>query len=727
MVLVKNYLKRLSRIFAYRIFNYFPFVLICVLLFIELVINKRYFNIIFLIPLLIITFIKNKPLLTFIGIIFIIIGCNYFIHTINYNSIPFGNVEQIVKVIKVTSYDDYQKVIIKINRTKINYINKNNNLSAGDIIYINGKIEPALKEQLPGEFDYLNYLKNNNIKGILKANEIKKIGHKFSIYRPNELVVNYIKSHYHKNSALFINALLFGDKSNMNDDLEKQIQTLGIGHLFVVSGLHVSIIVGFLSFVIDKLRLGEKLKFIIVTIALSIYYILCGLLISVLRVLLGIILGHFFKFKTSTDKLCCNALIVLLINPFYITNYSFLLSYTIVFGITLISKYLKEGNFLVSLRNQLCISALGLIISLPITASISYQVNLLSIIFNIFYIPFVTYIFLPASIICLIIRPLEYIYNLIIKLFLFCTKNLSKLSVLIFDVPKMNYYCGLIFFATVILFFFLKRKKYICLLIGLIELFVLNSIVIVNPYLYIYFMSVYNGDCTLIQDSFNRANILIDTGDKGCDEVITFLKHRNINSLDAVIITHGDSDHCGMIGELNRNFKIKNIYISGTDKVLKYKLNKQGLNYIEVFKNQKLKIKNNEFFFLHPDKEYENINNNSLVFIYKYKDLKILFTGDMEKEVEKILFRRAKYNVDILKIPHHGSNTSSTDYLFKGVKFDYAIAMNGYGGKFDFPEPSIRKKYESLKNAKVYFTKDHGTIYIKKFCFNKLYKIYSCY
>ena len=134
-------------------------------------------------------------------------------------------------------------------------------------------------------------------------------------------------------------------------------------------------------------------------------------------------------------------------------------------------------------------------------------------------------------------------------------------------------------------------------------------------------------------------------------------------------------------------FKIKKVILRYFDYNTHQILIKNNFNnFAFVRKGDVFKINNILFEILWPVKDMKNVNNNSIVFKMSFSNTTYLFTGDIEKEVEeKIIDMEKKIDVDVLKIAHHGSNTSTHNSWLEGVNFDIGVAMTGDKNTFGFP------------------------------------------
>lgn len=235
----------------------------------------------------------------------------------------------------------------------------------------------------------------------------------------------------------------------------------------------------------------------------------------------------------------------------------------------------------------------------------------------------------------------------------------------------------------------------------------------------IYFVDVGQGDCTLICTPNNKT-ILIDGGgsensdgfDVGEKILSPYLLDRRIKKIDYVMISHFDSDHVGGLFYILEHLKVKNIIISKQAEISKNYLNlksiveKKKINIIIARRGNRLQIDKDIYFdILFPEKEMilENVlNNNSIVAKLVYKDFSMLFTGDIEKETEREILKLYNDNLNVLrttvlKVPHHGSNSSSTDEFVRLIQ--PRIALIGVGNKnlYRHPNNEVIERLEKLR------------------------------
>lgn len=193
------------------------------------------------------------------------------------------------------------------------------------------------------------------------------------------------------------------------------------------------------------------------------------------------------------------------------------------------------------------------------------------------------------------------------------------------------------------------------------------------------------------------------------------------------MISHFDSDHSGKTVEIINTIKVKSLIISkqpekseqfeNTIKAAK----EHNVNIIQVEAGDIIKVDKDVYFeILWPQTEQtitENaLNNNSIVAKLKYREFSMLFTGDIEEIAEKAILKEYKNSnilkSTILKVAHHGSNTSSTEEFLKMVMPQISIIGAGPNNKFGHPSGEIIKRLESY-GTDIYRTDLHGEITIK--------------
>lgn len=246
------------------------------------------------------------------------------------------------------------------------------------------------------------------------------------------------------------------------------------------------------------------------------------------------------------------------------------------------------------------------------------------------------------------------------------------------------------------------RKRFLYIIILLIIVYISPNL---NPVKSVSFIDIY-GDSTLITDSYNKCNILIDTGEYDeYNSVIHYLKAKNIKRLDYLIISHFHSDHYGEASDIIQDF-IVNTVIS-KDNVANYE--------------DKLLYCGSISIYIYPfTYKEENENNNSIIMSLFINDKHYLFTGDIELSREVSFKKKYDFEIDYLKVPHHGSITSSNEEFIESLNPKEAFIIVSIKNLHGHPHDQVIKRYKEM-GIPVYRTDLNGTIEVY-YIFGKEYK-----
>ena len=627
----------------------------------------------------------------------------------------------------VTNYElKEDKIVIEIKgyeKLIVNYKYNDeifNKLSYGDKILVKGKLYVPNKNSNFNAFNYQKYLYYKKIYYIVNASSIDKIqNNKNYFYTIKNILYKKIEN---MKSSDYIKTLLFCDNS-LSKDVKDSYRINGISHLFSVSGMHINFFISILFWYLNKITFNKRIKFIINDIFIILYLILFPSASLFRCAIMSILFSIDFIFKLKIKKidiLFLTLLFSIIINPFIIYDLGYIYSYIVTFFLILSSNKLKKMN---RLSKIIYISILSFIVSIPITIYNSYEVNIISVLLNIFLVPIISIIILPLTIVTFIFPIFDNVLFLFTSLLESISLFISKIDITKIIFPKPSIIIIVIYYLVII--FSYRNRKYL-----LIIVFLLMGIYM-YPYLNSSFkvvmFDVGEGDSYLIKYPNNKANILIDTGFNEYrmkNEIISYLKSIGIRKLDYLIITHGDEDHMGEAITLVNNFKVDKVIFN----IGEYQTHEKEL--IEVLDKKKIKYYNNlkqlnidkyKLYFLNT-KIYDNENDNSNVIYFNYKNFKFLFMGDasVKREMD-ILDKYNLINIDLLKVGHHGSKTSSSKKFIDEVNPKYSLISVGKNNRYGHPNKEV---LNNLEKTKIYRTDIDGSI-MYKIKNNKL-KIETC-
>ncbi len=227
------------------------------------------------------------------------------------------------------------------------------------------------------------------------------------------------------------------------------------------------------------------------------------------------------------------------------------------------------------------------------------------------------------------------------------------------------------------------------------------------------FIDVGQADSILITN--NNESMLIDAGNnEDGEDVVKYLENKGIKKLNYVVGTHPHEDHIGGLDDvINSDIQIENILmpkITTTTKTFEDVLDaieNKGLTVEAPSKGYEFKIgEANCKVMTDSIIDKDNLNISSIVIRLTFGNNSFLFMGDSEEENEKTI---SWPKTDVLKVGHHGSNTSSSEKFLNEVSPKYAVIMAGEGNSYGLPKDEIVKRIESLGTT-IYRTDKNGTI-----------------
>ena len=646
---------------------------------------------------------------------------------------------------------------------------KQSKLQYGDEIELKGEyIEPQTARN-KGGFNYKQYLKTLKIYGtinvekvsILEKNRINPI---LKILNDIHMKIGEtIEKFLEEKQSGILKGILLGDSKQIEEEIQEDFRISNISHVLAVSGMHVNYIILGMNFLLKPL-FGKRRTRKITIIFLVFYMFITGFSASIVRAgVMGIIiiLGKLIHRKEDTwTSISISLLILLINNPFSILNISLQLSFAGTMGLVLFNKKIP-GIFSITLCAQIMIFPI-MIYHFNIFGTYFLITNLLAgiiigptIVIGILGIFSSIFSFTMAKILFFIVKVSVEILILISK---FSELSMAKIYLPTPRIWQIIIYYIIVFFiksiyevcsekkptATFIRvknllalakYKFRKNKRKNIKKIMSILMILLVTFTIIKKRcntLNINFVDVGQGDsCFIITPK--KKTILVDGGgsqskefDVGKSTLLPYILNKGYTQLDYIVISHFDYDHVGGILYIMQEIKVKNIIIGK-----QFEDSKNYEKFVNLVQQKDIKVriveagenikieKNLSFNVVWPNSKNKisdnSINNNSLVFKMKYKKFSMLFTGDIEEIAEKKILQTCNVkNLEslVLKVPHHGSKTSSSQEFLEAVKPKIALMGVGKNNKFGHPSNITLEKFEKY-GTKVYRTDQRGEIALK--------------
>ena len=599
-------------------------------------------------------------------------------------------------------------------------------------IELEGKLSEPEGQRNFGGFDYQAYLKTQGIYQTLTIKSIQSmkkvsswdIGENLSSLRRKAIV--WIKTHFPDPMRNYMTGLLLGHLDTDFEEMNELYSSLGIIHLFALSGMQV----GFFMDAFKKLllRLGftqEKLKWLTYPFSL-IYAGLTGFSASVIRSLLQKLLAqHGYK---GLDNFALTVLVLFIIMPNFFLTAGGVLSCAYAFILTMTS---KEGDGIKAVARESLVISLGI---LPILSFYFAEFQPWSILLTFVFSFLFDLVFLPLLSILFI---LSFVYPVTQFNFVFeYLENLIRLvsqlasRPLVFGQPNA-WLLILLLISLAILYDFRKNiKRVVGFSLFIVGLFFLTKHPLENE---ITMLDVGQGESIFLRDVTGKT-ILIDVGGKAESDkkiqawqqksttsnaqrtLIPYLKSRGVDKIDQLILTNTEKEHVGDLLEVTKAFHVGEILVSKgslTQKEFVAELQATQTKVCSVTAGENLPIFGGYLEVLSPRKIGEADSYDSLVLYGKLLDKHFLFSGNLKEKGEKELLKQyPNLEVDVLKAGQHGSNASSNPVFLEKLNPELSLISVGKNNRAKLPHQETLTRLEAIK-SKIYRTDQNGAIRFK--------------
>ena len=599
-------------------------------------------------------------------------------------------------------------------------------------IELEGKLSEPEGQRNFGGFDYQAYLKTQGIYQTLTIKSIQSlkqvsswdIGENLSSLRRKAVV--WIKTHFPDPMRNYMTGLLLGHLDTDFEEMNELYSSLGIIHLFALSGMQVGFFMdGFKKLL---LRLGltqEKLKWLTYPFSL-IYAGLTGFSASVIRSLLQKLLAqHSIK---GLDNFALTVLVLFIIIPNFFLTAGGVLSCAYAFILTMTS---KEGEGLKAVARESLVISLGI---LPLLSFYFAEFQPWSILLTFVFSFLFDLVFLPLLSILFI---LSFVYpvtqlNLVFEWLESIIRLVSQMASrpLVFGQPSSLVLMLLLISLALVYDMRKNIKRLAGFSLFIVGLFFLTKHPLENE---ITMLDVGQGESIFLRDVTGKT-ILLDVGGKAESDkkiekwqekattsnaqrtLIPYLKSRGVDKIDKLIVTNTDREHVGDLLEVSKAFHVGEILVSKgslTQKEFVAELEVSQTKVRSVTAGENLPIFGSHLEVLSPGKIGDGKRDNSLVLYGKLLDKHFLFTGNLKEKGEKDLLKQyPDLEVDVLKAGQHGSKTSSSPAFLEKLKPQITLISVGKNNRAKLPHQETLAGLEMIK-SKIYRTDQNGAIRFK--------------
>lgn len=558
------------------------------------------------------------------------------------------------------------------------------------------------------------------------------------LYRFRSTLSQIFESVFEEANASLAVAMVLGDKTGLDSEIKELYQKNGIAHLIAISGLHIAMIGGSLYRMLRKMTGSYPIAAVVGVGFILSYGVMTGLSGATVRAIIMLITSIgadvFGRRYDGLSAIAFALLLMLISNPYQLTQVGFQLSFGAVIGIALIQPLWKLYiPKIPKVFDGLCVSISVQLVLTPIMLYYFYEIPVYSILVNVIVVPIMSFL-LGALLLCgsvglfsikLATIP-AFIANFIFELY----EEICKISECL---PGHTLCTGNVKPAWIILYYILlggamwllyQRKKKLALGAGFV-LILLFVVLYLPTRLMVCMFDVGQGDGIYIRTP-NRTHILVDGGSSTKNKVGKYvlkngLKYYGVEALDYVFVSHSDSDHYSGIKELLEEdwIDIKCVVfpaVTNPDESYQELVSlsrNRGCQIYYMKKDDVLEVSGVRFYCLSPlEQAYEDKNAGSIVLHMSYGEFDMLFTGDLTAEEELKIINDIEDKLEILKVAHHGSATSTSASFLESLRPVVACVSVGEKNRYGHPAKEVMERLK-LFAEKIYLTKDNGAITIE--------------
>ena len=618
----------------------------------------------------------------------------------------------------------------------------------GDAITAEGKVRRPVFYQNPGQINTRFLLRCEGITAGMSAREsgIKII--------PNEeptcvqmflRLAAQIRAHYFdrmtevmpRSDAAAIFAMLFGGYEGIRPELLEAFTITGIVHILSVSGSHISLLAAVIAWLALFLRLPRWLSASAVVLSIISYVILAGLVPPAVRsgimgavAFLGLILG---RERDGQYLLVLTGLLMLLVSPLLLFHISFQLSFLATAGLLFLAPVFRTwlGKLPRFVAAGISITMGAQLATLPVLAWHFNQISISALLSNLVVVPLVDIIIvlgLVGGIAAFFIPMLGAVVfafdSMLLGISFEMTRVMAALPFSSVWLPSMGVSAGLCYYAVLSILFvpqeyrertaeFIYHFRYKFIIVSSFIVVFLFSWQITRPNeMEVHFIDVGQGDAALVVTPHGHA-MLFDTGgtrdtfDVGARVDVPYLLHYGIREVDYIFLSHAHEDHAAGAGAILARMPVRYVYTADEGAAAYARSMRLGdgnpllMKLGRAQEGQSISLDGVTVDVLYApsysDVKHTTGNEVSNVYRVRYGNASFLFTGDLVQEhEEKMIARGIDLHTTVLKVPHHGSDTSSSEHFVQATNPLYAIYCVGADNSFGHPRPDVVARYERV-------------------------------
>jgi competence protein ComEC len=621
----------------------------------------------------------------------------------------------------------------------------------------------------PGGFDYPAFLHDQRIHWVGTITDFHSLA-----YRPGrhsvtgamlalkKWLIGRIQLLFSPDSAGLISGLVLGAANEMDPDSYTRLSSLGLAHIVAVSGHNITLLVAGLLYLLRLSGFTKQRSYLAAAIILPFYVLLTGAGASSVRAfLMGelVLLAVLFGFYRDGLNIIGAAFIgMAMYNPYLIHSISFQLSFLVTFGLLVLVPGLNHKIAIrcKPIKENLSVTAAATLVSFPLSIYYFHLFSFLSPIINFLFVPFFSVVIIPAAAAALLLSSIHPSLGLLLAkcvdfvlqpvLHFLYKVEVYKLLIFAFRSPSVFWcllYSGAMIFFSLLMYGKIKcnwKMAFLCFLSVAILLFILFVPKWLKRETIVTFLDVGQGDTVVIETPTKV--VVIDSGGLASmvedwkrvrdpflpakNVLIPFLLYRGIDSIDLLVMTHGDADHVGGVPYLLRHTPVRRILANGLP--AKTELEQEIVKtisekHIPVSTAKEGQVitdsTGGHWTILNPPNGQSGAegdsskNDNSVVLLLDVFGRRLLFTGDLEKNGEDRLLTEEQRigKIDVLKVGHHGSRSSTSQQWLDRLQPDLSVVSVGRNNRYGHPASEVIHRLDQA-GSRVIRTDEHGAVMV---------------
>jgi len=627
---------------------------------------------------------------------------------------------------------------------------------------ISGKFRLIIPEgaRNPHAFDYARYLRWQGVYAIAEANfQAVKVTGRPGLTAITERWRHFALQQVHQifdpEHAGYMASLLLGLQAQISPELESVYADLGALHVLAISGLHVAIVSQFFLWIVEKMGVTRERALQTCILFIALYVLLVGASASAMRA--GLMGGIMLAAQYARTSLAARTswslalMLMLLADPYQLWHTGFQLSFLVTLGLIEWTPLLLRLSWCrwTWLRSLAAVTLTAQLVSFPVLIHSFHLFSPISALVNLVFVPVLSAVVLPAGYVALVLAFLHpalavipvVVVEAVLSFTHTCLFALEKLPVPFRHWPHPHVYWLCLYGLFLILVPLLWRNGYhrrrdllgygLCLLLLLVAA---RQPFSGRDEVRITFLDVGQGDSVVVEVG-KKTVYLIDGGgtigpysteawrkrrdpfEVGKDVVLPFLRARGIERIDMLVMTHGDADHVAGLERVIPYFPVGMALglpddASAVQQRVLALLQEKGVPLVRAKPNATWSERPGvQWRWLHPGPASPlSGNDGSIVLQLEAFGRSVLFTGDLQEAGERILLQAGLIqNIDVLKVGHHGSRTSTTEAFLHVAKPEVAVISAGRNNRYGHPSVDVLERLQQA-GAAIYRTDVNGAV-----------------